>query len=188
MENASKALIIAGAILLAIVIISLGLIVVNNSRSVTENANLSEQEIQSFNAKFAAYEGTNVSGSRVNSLIQQVIATNSSLIDEGKTQFVTIGFPSMSSSVEKAILFMGVDANNKWKYYYVNDKSTREEAATGVSFTGANGGPKDDTFNTSGVTDPTFNNVKFVLSVKTGQNYNVKLYYKNGLVKAIAVY
>ncbi len=32
MENASKALIIAGAILLAIVIISLGLIVVNNEK------------------------------------------------------------------------------------------------------------------------------------------------------------
>ena len=45
MENASKALIIAGAILLAIVIISLGLIVVNNVRNVTDNTNLSEQEI-----------------------------------------------------------------------------------------------------------------------------------------------
>ena len=51
MENASKALIIAGAILLAIVIISLGLIVVNNTRNVTDNTNLSEQEIQAFNAK-----------------------------------------------------------------------------------------------------------------------------------------
>ena len=66
MENASKALIIAGAILLAIVIISLGLIVVNNVRNVTDNTNLSEQEIQSFNAKFTAYEGDSVAGSRVN--------------------------------------------------------------------------------------------------------------------------
>ena len=76
MENASKALIIAGAILLAIVIISLGLVVVNNTRSVTDNTNLNAQEIETFNNKFAAYEGTNVTGARVKSLIQAAIASN----------------------------------------------------------------------------------------------------------------
>lgn len=76
MENASKALIIAGAILLAIVIISLGLVVVNNTRSVTDNANLNAQEIETFNNKFIAYEGTNVSAAKVKSLIQAAIASN----------------------------------------------------------------------------------------------------------------
>ena len=76
MENASKALIIAGAILLAIVIISLGLVVVNNTRSVTDNANLNAQEIETFNNKFVAYEGTNITGARVKSLIQTAIASN----------------------------------------------------------------------------------------------------------------
>lgn len=82
MENASKALIIAGAILLAIVIISLGLIVVNNTRSTIDQTNLSEQEIQTFNSKFTPYEGTNISGSRVKTLIQTVRASNQANSDK----------------------------------------------------------------------------------------------------------
>jgi len=77
MENASKALIIAGAILLAIVIISLGLVVVNNTRETVNNANISEQEIQTFNAKFTSYESsTGISAAKVKALIQAVMANN----------------------------------------------------------------------------------------------------------------
>lgn len=75
MENASKALIIAGAILLAIVIISLGLIVVNNTRETVDTSNLNEQEVQSFNAKFSPYEGE-ITGTRVKTMLQTVIASN----------------------------------------------------------------------------------------------------------------
>lgn len=82
MENASKALIIAGAILLAIVIISLGLIVVNNTRNVTDNTNLSEQEIQAFNAKFTPYEGEKISGTKVKALLQTAISSNASNRDK----------------------------------------------------------------------------------------------------------
>lgn len=76
MENASKALIIAGAILLAIVIISLGLIVVNNTRGTADTANLNEQDVQTYNSKFTPYGGTKVSGTRVKSLIETAIASN----------------------------------------------------------------------------------------------------------------
>ena len=86
MENASKALIIAGAILLAIVIISLGLIVVNNSRSVTDNTNLNAQEIEAFNNKFMAYEGQNKTAAQIKTLKQVVIASNA----ENTTHTVTI--------------------------------------------------------------------------------------------------
>lgn len=85
MENASKALIIAGAILLAIVIISLGLIVVNNTRNVTDNTNLSEQEIQAFNAKFTPYEGEKISGIKVKALLQTAISSNASNSDKQVT-------------------------------------------------------------------------------------------------------
>lgn len=85
MENASKALIIAGAILLAIVIISLGLIVVNNTRNVTDNTNLSEQEIQAFNAKFTPYEGEKISGTKVKALLQTAISSNASNSDKQVT-------------------------------------------------------------------------------------------------------
>lgn len=76
MENASKALIIAGAILLAILIISLGIIIFNQAKEVTDNSNLTEFEILQFNQKFTSYEGTNVRGSQVNSLLNAIVQNN----------------------------------------------------------------------------------------------------------------
>lgn len=99
MENASKALIIAGAILLSILIISLGLIIYNQAKTTIDSVNLSEQEVQTFNAKFSSYAGQNVSTSKVNQLIQQVIATNQASLDAAETaKYVTITFPGVSGA------------------------------------------------------------------------------------------
>ena len=59
MENASKALIIAGAILIAILLISIGIILINSGRDVTSTgtAGMNSQKIQTFNSQFTAYEG-----------------------------------------------------------------------------------------------------------------------------------
>lgn len=76
MENASKALIIAGAILLAILIISLGIFVFNQASEVTKSSNLSEVEVLQFNEKFTSFEGTNVKGSEVNSLLTRIVQNN----------------------------------------------------------------------------------------------------------------
>lgn len=56
MENASKALIIAGAILLAILLITLGIFVFTQAQDTLGSINLSEQEVLAFNNKFLAYE------------------------------------------------------------------------------------------------------------------------------------
>ena len=53
MENATKALLIAAAVLVAILIISLGLVVYNMASETVDNAgNLDEYQIQQFNEKF----------------------------------------------------------------------------------------------------------------------------------------
>ena len=71
MENASKALIIAGAILISIMIVSLGVLIFNKmGNSAKEAANMDEQEIANFNSKLTPYIGQNISGSQVNALIQ----------------------------------------------------------------------------------------------------------------------
>ena len=86
MENASKALIIAGSILLAIMIISLGVMVFNNMKhTVAGNANLDEQEIASFNADITPYLGAHISGSQVNALIQLATSINNKAINSGDT-------------------------------------------------------------------------------------------------------
>lgn len=80
MENASKALIMAGSVLLAILIISLGVMIYNNySKKVADNSDLTEQEITALNSKILPYVGDNVSGSKVNALITVVYAMNRNL-------------------------------------------------------------------------------------------------------------
>ena len=79
MENASKALIIAGAILLSILIIALGVFVFNQAKGAMSNTGLDDQKAAAFNQKFEAYEGS-VSGSQVKALID-IVRTNNNTKD-----------------------------------------------------------------------------------------------------------
>ena len=74
MENASKALIIAGAILLAILLISLGILIFNQAQDTVNNSGMSQAEITAFNNKFLKYEGVQ-KGSVVKSLINEALAS-----------------------------------------------------------------------------------------------------------------
>ena len=71
MENASKALIIAGAILLSILIIGLGMFIYQQAANAMGDTGLSDQEITAFNSKFEDYEGTK-RGSEVQALCKLV--------------------------------------------------------------------------------------------------------------------
>lgn len=83
MENASKALIIAGAILLSILIISLGIMIYQQASGVVDSNAMDEVAVSSFNQKFRQYEGNNVRGSNVNALLQAVVQNN--LTNSGDT-------------------------------------------------------------------------------------------------------
>ena len=104
MENASKALIIAGAILLSIFIISLGIMVVNNARNQVGSANLSKTEMEAFNAQWENYQGSNKTASEVRSLYSSVIAHNASEDKLGTGRKITINneepstIPTLSNS------------------------------------------------------------------------------------------
>ena len=76
MENATKALLIAAAVLIAILIISLGLAVYNKASTATDSADLSGAEIQAQNEKFLKYNGNKKRGSEVNALLQTVLSNN----------------------------------------------------------------------------------------------------------------
>lgn len=76
MENASKALIIAGAILLSIAIIGVGMFVYNSvSETITDAADMSQDEINTYNQTFANYEGVK-NGSQVKQLCDQIRTHN----------------------------------------------------------------------------------------------------------------
>ena len=76
MENASKALIIAGAILLSILIISLGIMVYNSAKNAANGGNIDKAQLQAFNSEWEGYVGENRTASEVRALYQAVIANN----------------------------------------------------------------------------------------------------------------
>ena len=76
MENASKALIIAGAILLAILIIGLGVYIYRQAAGVIDTGTMDQLVVSQFNAQFEPYLGNNVSGSNVKQLIKIINASN----------------------------------------------------------------------------------------------------------------
>lgn len=80
MENASKALIIAGAILISILLISVGILVMNSTNDVTDGVGQQGQTmaIQTFNSQFLAYETDTNSAAQIRSLISAVNASNAS--------------------------------------------------------------------------------------------------------------
>ena len=84
MENASKALIIAGAILLSILIISLGIMIFQQASGVVNNNAMTEVEVSTFNQKFEQYIGQHVRGANVNALINAVNTNNMSTDDTSK--------------------------------------------------------------------------------------------------------
>lgn len=97
MENASKALIIAGAILLAILLISLGIMIYNQAQGVVDGSGMSEAEVQTFNAKFLKYEGKQP-GAVVKSMVQDVMANNKTNTDKKIT--VNGNEPTVTSSID----------------------------------------------------------------------------------------
>ena len=83
MENASKALIIAGAILLAIAIIGVGMYVFNNASDSVQGTDMTKEEVTAYNGDFDVYGGT-IRGSRVKTLIDTVNNHNLTAVDDSE--------------------------------------------------------------------------------------------------------
>lgn len=98
MENATKALLIAAAILIAIVVITLGVFVLGKGSSlVKENSDMSDVEITTYNSKFEGYCGKNIRGAQVRQLISAVNQHNRANTDD------------ISKQIE--LVFSGIDGS-----------------------------------------------------------------------------
>lgn len=117
MENASKALIIAGSILIAIMIVSLGILVFNNMGNSAKNmANMDKQQIAAFNSRITPYLGEAISGSQVNALLQYCLSVNMASNQSGETyKCITVtGVTSLSPDKTSY-----TRVNTSGKYYKV---------------------------------------------------------------------
>lgn len=143
MENASKALIIAGAILISILIIGLGVFIYNKAKGAMDDSiGLDEQKISSVNQKFEAYEGT-VSGSDVRALIDLVRTNNNQFnkdtgrqINIAASTSVTGAKQGIAVNVDYSALKSAVEtgANYTVKFTYYTSGST-QGYINGVSYT-----------------------------------------------------
>ena len=122
MENASKALIIAGAILLSILIISLGIMIYRQAAGVVDSNAMDEVAVSSFNQKFTQYEGNNVRGSNVNAMISSIIQNN--LTNAG------------DSSKQIIIKTNGLTASTDWNGTPYGDATTAQTTKSGSALTG----------------------------------------------------
>ncbi len=104
MENATKALLIAAAVLVAIIIISLGVAIVSSAKGQVDQAStaLSGAEIDAFNSKFDNYEGDSVSGTRVNALINAVFSHNLTETDDSRKVQITGDVKMSTNATSKA--------------------------------------------------------------------------------------
>ncbi|MCI9365485.1 MAG: hypothetical protein HFJ54_02465 [Clostridia bacterium] len=118
MENASKALIIAGAILISILLISIGILVMNSAGQMTDrmDSSMDETAIQSFNRKFENYVGTK-RGSVIKSLISEVETSNTVNVND---QITLTGVTNLQDVISTARYTVTIQKNNRGLVHQIN--------------------------------------------------------------------
>ena len=129
MENASKALIIAGAILISILLISVGILVMNSTGGVQDEMlkQMNQTQIQSFNASFTNYSGTNKTASDVKSLYGIVTSSNSTHDDSMQVAMTIGGSPVTSEMI--------TDLSTKVRYRIVVNVNTEKGVVDTIAVT-----------------------------------------------------
>lgn len=91
MENASKALLIAGAILICILLIAIGMFIYQQAQGTINAAasKMSNQDKEIYNSMINKYIGENKRGSEVKAMIEQVISQNDQFVGESG-KFISI--------------------------------------------------------------------------------------------------
>lgn len=100
MENASKALIIAGAILISILIIALGVFIYQRASGIaSDTGSMDSTKLQSINQPFENYEGEAVSGSDVRALCDLVRTNNNKYQTSAPDRVITIAGKSTAADI-----------------------------------------------------------------------------------------
>ena len=131
MENASKALIIAGAILLAILLISSGIMIFNQAQDTVTNSGMTEAELTSFNNKFVKYEGKQ-KGTMVKSMMQEVKSNNANSSD-GHDIIVKVKATASGSATETTDT-KDIDTKHTYTVSMVYDSTTNRITEINVEY------------------------------------------------------
>ncbi len=122
MENASKALIIAGAILLSISIITIGMAVFNQAKEAMEGSGLSSEKVSTYNSKFDSYAGSQ-SGSNVKALLTTIQNHNLSNVNDESLQ-ITVTVDGTSYDKDGTRAKTAVKSGYQYDVVFGNDASS----------------------------------------------------------------
>lgn len=126
MENASKALIIAGAILISILIIGLGVFIYQQAQSTVSKANFNSQEAQAQNQQFDNYFGDKVSAQQVKQLCTTVRSNNITGETGNDTKKVWLVYQSIGGTADfktPSEISKAVTAGKTYNVNVANDKA-----------------------------------------------------------------
>ena len=133
MENASKALIIAGAILISILIIGLGVYFYNMAANAGRTQDLDVQAAEAHNQQFTAYFGERKSSNDVKTLMSTVRGNNITGNTNSKNQNITVVFKGGNINALSITSPAKVQSEVKpGKTYWIgvtNDNATSDDTA-----------------------------------------------------------
>ena len=86
MENASKALIIAAAVIISILLVGFAMVAINQGRDNMGSMNLNPQEIAAHNSKFESFEGS-MKGTTLRTMLGTIANNNDEYEDRKITVF-----------------------------------------------------------------------------------------------------
>lgn len=126
MENASKALLIAGSVLIVILLIAVGMMIYNGARGTVDESisQMSSQQIQAFNDQFTQLGTTRVSGTTITSLIQKAEANNLQNSGNSATTDLTGNTPKVIGIDQTGVTTGAIRASGLYNVEYVKDQDT----------------------------------------------------------------
>lgn len=174
MENASKALLIAGAILICILLIAVGMYVYKSAQGTitTAAAQMGQQEKEMYNATISKYIGDSKKGSDVKQLIDTIISNNNQNVGESG-KFISIHNGPTETDKEKnggytAISSFTTDLNDAGKKANVYEDSTGDNTQDKID-------------------DATTVYRAFAQKISSGKNYKVESKQEDGIIYAVYI-
>lgn len=161
MENASKALLIAGAILICILLIAISMYIYNSAQGTIATAagQMAQQDKEMYNSMIKKYVGTSKKGSDVKQMINDVISQNNQYVNESG-KFISVlnnGVAGYNGSVNSLCAAANV---------YQNPASENNQKA---------------------IDDATRELRAFAQKISAGKNYHVQDFSEDGITYAVVV-
>lgn len=168
MENASKALLIAGAILICILLIAVAMYIYSSARTTIDTAasKMSSQEKDIYNSAVNSYLGNGKKGSQVRAMIDSIISSNASNTGESG-KFIGIDVESLTDTLKKNITEEQIKTMNYASYDWNSGGNLENNNAT---INTANDGM-----------------TQLKQNINTNKNYDVTASYTDGIITSIKI-